>query len=433
MDRNWAIAKREWDDFLLEINILRKKVGCQSRSGWFRGVKKSSYELLPTAYRDHFTVASLLEDVSRHDVIKLIKRKDNRAANAIDDLNRSGKLSVQYAKFILDGFKHATEQQEADLAIANLLGSILGERDAFHEFYNRSRTTDASSWFVLAGMRHHGVPTRLIDWTESLLVSVYFALEKYVEYLVPKWRKIKTWSGDFPPFIMPKHLSIPGVWILNPFHLAEESGIIGIIPYPDMPPVPDYYQSILTNKTWPFRKAIPLHAPKAVARMESQRGHFTVHGNDSAPLEQQVKRNRGILERAFIPKRAAVYGTYFLWQHANFDKYELYRDLDTLGSVVAARHFPGRTQAGWAYFEHSGKYDLRNYIENPASRRRIPRSGDQIRVHSEFYLRGPLGGGEDPARWRIKTACSMVKKGSKCMILDAFVTKGIVCLYLQQN
>jgi hypothetical protein len=39
----------------------------------------------------------------------------------------------------------------------------------------------ANEWEWLFVMRHHGVPTRLMDWSESPLVGLYFAVKEHLK------------------------------------------------------------------------------------------------------------------------------------------------------------------------------------------------------------------------------------------------------------
>jgi len=230
-----------------------------------------------------------------------------------------------------------------ELTLANLFSSVLPEIDAFHEYKIRSKLDSLGSWDILAQMRHHSVPTRLLDWTECCYIAVHFALRRYLDAFVSRWSK-ENWMGDYPTFPDVSAFAEPAIWILNPFHLVDLSGIQGAIPYPNHLPLKDYYNSFLVDKDWPFHRPVPIRAPRSDLRMESQRGNFTVHGIDTRPIEQQLPAGkiRSVMASVRIPKIAAVYGAFFLWQFINSDTFELMRDMDSLGQVVSERHFGGQ-------------------------------------------------------------------------------------------
>lgn len=149
-------------------------------------------------------------------------------------------------------------------------------------FGNTPATERLDQWLFL--MQHFGLPTRLLDWTESPLIALYFAVDAY--FFVPA-REIQTSAG---------------VWVLNPIALNR-------LTFPDTSVFPNTWTEgpVLENfklafgtagkdpQIDPHTKEVfyhqPTQYPVAVQpsfvhpRVASQRGCFTIHGRRPEDFE----------------------------------------------------------------------------------------------------------------------------------------------------
>lgn len=125
-------------------------------------------------------------------------------------------------------------------------------------------------------MRHHGVPTRLLDWTESVCVAVFF----------DAWNHPKAVAGV--------------VWMLSPGHLNQDS-IGDIIPF-----LTDDRVSSLAKSAFSGRgnvtDTVAVLAPRSNPRMAAKLGAYTIHGSRQ-PLEAH-RRAATFLAKVEIPDSA---------------------------------------------------------------------------------------------------------------------------------
>jgi hypothetical protein len=192
------------------------------------------------------------------------------------------------------------------------------------------QTGRLDQWLVL--MQHHRVPTRLLDWTESPLFGLFFAVSDFAG------KKI----GGID--------SSPAVWVLNPFELNKMSD-------PKLKRFPNTWTQSTTLENFkiafgtagqdlqynPLKKEYfffkPSTSPLAIqpssihARVSSQKSCFTIHGTDVSNFEIIGKKTgltkAGFLLKYRIPKKRIKYIMKDLFdQGVTFSS--LFPDLDNL-------------------------------------------------------------------------------------------------------
>ena len=209
------------------------------------------------------------------------------------------------------------------------------ERDLFTEFSYRDGGNFRSSWHALAAAQHYQTGTRLLDWSDSLLVGVAFAIAEYSSTL-SSTELLRGPSLETKVIELLNSRPSPAVWVLNPYHLAAGSELTSILD-PTWDGSLDYYKMFLMEEIeWSVSAPLPLTIPWETPRIAAQRGTFTVHGLCPLSLDDQVART--VVGKCPLTRFAAIYAVYVVRDVCAFDAYTLNRDRHNLGESIRLRH-----------------------------------------------------------------------------------------------
>jgi hypothetical protein len=167
---------------------------------------------------------------------------------------------------------------------------------------------NGSSWSNIFSMQHHGIPTRLLDWTESFAVALYFAIRDADEDAC--------------------------IWILDPFTLNKET--IGEETLYDPSDLGADYREYYIDETKKMgHKVVAMNPLRHHPRIFNQKSGVTLHNDLKIPLEMLCPT---AVKKIEIPVAAFDEAFDFLTL-SGISEFSVFPDLDGLAREINKERF----------------------------------------------------------------------------------------------
>jgi len=183
--------------------------------------------------------------------------------------------------------------------------------DTYRRLSQKLMYSHKNEWEMLVDMQHYFIPTRLLDWSENLGISLFFAVSNHHE-------------GDDV-----------GLYILNPIELNKYSSKIGIPIVPGECMGLSYIDNYIKKIPFPPTYPIAIKSNFINERIMAQRGMFTVHGDDLTDLEKLCPK---AVKKFVIANKAVPEIKEFL-EIANINEFTVFPDLHGLSDYINKKYF----------------------------------------------------------------------------------------------